>query len=197
MARPIFIVDLEATCWDDRGHYTVDETEIIEIGCVLATPDGTVLDEFCTFVRPVKDPILSDFCTQLTSIRQSDVEKAPTYQEAMHLFDAWIAARPGIWGSWGNYDYREFSSLERRFPSNADFLCMQHVNLKKAWKKTTGHPRCGLHSALAFHDLEFLGTHHRGIDDARNMARLLPFIDYQRIRAGVGALQREDGCKTY
>ena len=32
MARPIFIVDVEATCWEDRGHYTVDQTEIIEIG---------------------------------------------------------------------------------------------------------------------------------------------------------------------
>ena len=192
MARPIFIVDLEATCWENRGHYTVDETEIIEIGCVLARPDGTVLDEFYTFVRPVMDPILSDFCTQLTSINQSDVDQAPIYQEAMHLFDAWIAGRAAIWGSWGNYDYREFASVERRFPSNAAFLNMHHVNLKKAWKKTTCHPHAGLRSALAFHGLEFSGTHHRGIDDARNMARLLPFIDYHKILAGVGALQRDN-----
>ena len=190
MARPIFIVDVEATCWEDRGHYTVDQTEIIEIGCVLATPDGKVLDEFCTFVRPVMDPILSDFCTQLTSINQGDVDKAPSFREAMNLFDFWIAGRQGVWGSWGNYDYRAFASMEQRFLSDATFLSMQHVNLKKAWKKTTGHPRTGLRSALAFHNLEFLGTHHRGIDDARNMARLLPFIDYHKILAGVGALQR-------
>ena len=193
MARPIFIVDVEATCWEDRGHYTIDQTEIIEIGCVLATPDGKVLDEFCTFVRPVMDPILSDFCTQLTSINQSDVDEAPSFREAMHIFDAWIAGRPGVWGSWGNYDFRAFASMEQRFLSDATFLSMQHVNLKKAWKKTTGHPRTGLRSALAFHNLEFLGTPHRGIDDARNMARLLPFVDYHKILAGVGALQRGDG----
>ena len=193
MARPIFIVDVEATCWENRGHYTIDQTEIIEIGCVLATPDGKVLDEFCTFVRPVMDPILSDFCTQLTSINQGEVDEAPSFREAMHIFDAWIAGRPGVWGSWGNYDHRAFASMEQRFLSDATFLGMQHVNLKKAWKKTTGHPRTGLRSALAFHNLEFLGTHHRGIDDARNMARLLPFIDYHRILAGVGALQRGNG----
>ena len=68
MAQPIFIVDLEATCWDDRPQYSVDETEIIEIGCVLATPGGMVLDEFSTFVRPVEEPVLSRFCTRLTSI---------------------------------------------------------------------------------------------------------------------------------
>jgi len=36
--------------------------------------------------------------------------------------------------------------------------------------------RSGLQAALAFHDLAFEGQHHRGIDDARNIARLLPWI---------------------
>lgn len=190
MARPIFVLDLEATCWEDLGAYTVDETEIIEIGCVMATPAGEVLDEFGTFVRPVNDPVLSEFCTQLTSITQQDVDQAPVYQEAMRLLDGWVGHRGGIWGSWGNYDFRQFASMEKRYPSHCEFLKKLHVNLKKSWRQTTRHNRTSLRSALKFHGLDFEGTHHRGIDDARNIARLLPLTDYHKILAGVGALQR-------
>lgn len=39
----------------------------------------------------------------------------------------------------------------------------------------------GLRSALAFHGLEFEGTQHRGIDDALNIVRLVPFIDFDKV----------------
>ncbi|AFP30844.1 hypothetical protein MRBBS_1907 [Marinobacter sp. BSs20148] len=32
--------------------------------------------------------------------------------------------------------------------------------------------------ALEFHGLALEGHHHRGVDDARNMVRLLPFMDW-------------------
>jgi len=34
----------------------------------------------------------------------------------------------------------------------------------------------GLGEAVQLAGLEFTGTHHRGIDDARNIARLLPYV---------------------
>lgn len=190
MARPIFICDLEATCWEDRPAYTVDDMEIIEIGCVLANPDGEVLDEWSTFVKPMREPILSAFCTRLTGITQADVDSAPGYAEAMHALDDWVAGRPGIWGSWGNYDYRQFVAMERRHYSGSQFLNMEHVNLKRPWKKSTGAVKTGLRGALAHHGYDFEGSHHRGIDDARNIARLVPHIDRERLLAAVGALKQ-------
>jgi inhibitor of KinA sporulation pathway (predicted exonuclease) len=54
-----------------------------------------------------------------------------------------------------------------------------HLNLKRLWRRTTGlKKKTGLSSALAFHDLTFEGNHHRGVDDARNIVRLLPFMDW-------------------
>lgn len=194
--RPIFVCDLEATCWDDGRHYTVDDTEIIEIGCVLATPKGDILDEFCSFVRPIKDPVLSEFCKSLTSIRQSDVDSAPTYFQAMKMLDKWVAGRRAIWGSWGNYDFREFMAMERRHLTGSKFLQMQHVNLKRSWKKTTGSRLAGLRNALSYHGLEFQGSHHRGIDDARNITRLLQYIDYDKLLAGLGILNKEQASLT-
>ncbi|MOA69379.1 hypothetical protein D3C78_1975310 [compost metagenome] len=37
-----------------------------------------------------------------------------------------------------------------------------------------GRKRVGLNRALEMSGLTFLGTQHRGLDDARNIARLLP-----------------------
>lgn len=186
-ARPLYIVDLEATCWDDRT-YTVDEMEVIEIGCVLVTQKGVVLDEFSTFVRPKAEPELSEYCTNLTGIRQEDVDRAPTYIEAMCRLDQWMAGRLGIWGSWGNFDHRLFASMEQRCPTNSRFLSMAHVNLKRPWKSSNGTRRTALRAALEYHNLTFVGSPHRGLDDARNIARLMPFVDRHKLLAAVGTL---------
>ena len=61
------ICDLEATCW--AGERRPQRMEIIEIGAVmLASGTRPVLDDFCSFVRPVLAPTLSDFCRELTGI---------------------------------------------------------------------------------------------------------------------------------
>jgi hypothetical protein len=73
------VIDLEATC-DAERPMPRNETEIIEIGALLC--DGQTLcpeAEFQTFVRPVRHPRLTPFCVELTTIRQSDVDGAPTF----------------------------------------------------------------------------------------------------------------------
>jgi inhibitor of KinA sporulation pathway (predicted exonuclease) len=49
------------------------------------------------------------------------------------------------------------------------------MNLKDLFARRVGGRRRGNHNALARVGLTATGTHHRGIDDARNIARLLPF----------------------
>ena len=51
------------------------------------------------------------------------------------------------------------------------YLPGRHMNLKEACKEALG-----LHQAIHIVGLEFSGTHHRGIDDTRNIGRLLPYI---------------------
>jgi inhibitor of KinA sporulation pathway (predicted exonuclease) len=72
-ARTLLVVDLEATCWERRTTpagepQAVHNMEIIELGCALATRDGTLLDSRSFLVRPTRFPQLSEFCTALTSI---------------------------------------------------------------------------------------------------------------------------------
>jgi inhibitor of KinA sporulation pathway (predicted exonuclease) len=197
MSELLVICDLEATCWVDGESPPIDDMEVIEIGCVLCDLAGNISDEFTTFVRPTKFPILSPFCRQLTSIRQTDVDKAPIFVEAMGLLDDWCLKRNAFWASWGNYDRRLLLSQEQRSLSNSLFTKMAHVNLKKAWRRTVkNRSHSGLQAALNFHDIGFEGVPHRAICDAKNAARLLSFthkseIDRQRGQFNEGKLDEE------
>lgn len=182
---PILVVDLEATCWDAstpegeaQGIHTM---EIIEIGCVLTNRLGTVLDARSFIVRPERQPILSEFCSALTHITQAMVDKAPPLKEVIDQMNAWLegAETVALWGSWGNYDLNHLRAQCALDNAESQLLNLPHLNLKKVWRRTTRQrKKTGLAHALAYHQLKFEGQHHRGVDDARNIARLLPFLDW-------------------
>ena len=72
------VIDFEATCEEknpaDYPH------EIIEFPAVLvSTTDRKVVDVFHSFVRPVINPKLSEFCHILTSIEQDTVDAADPF----------------------------------------------------------------------------------------------------------------------
>jgi inhibitor of KinA sporulation pathway (predicted exonuclease) len=169
------VIDLEATC-DQGGRIPRDETEIIEIGAVLV--DAATLapvDAFQTFVRPIRHRQLTPFCTQLTSITQADVDPAPTFPVALQRLTRWMGGRDALFCSWGDYDRDQFGRDARRHGVALPFG-QRHLNLKRAFGERMGEARGpGTGQALRRVGLRFEGTPHRGIDDARNIARLLPF----------------------
>lgn len=177
MPEPAFylVVDLEATC-DDGGRMPREEMEIIEIGAVLVDAATlTPVDRFQTFVRPVRHPRLTPFCTGLTSITQADVDPAPAFPVAMQRLTRWIGGRDALFCSWGDYDRDQFARDARRHGVTLPFGA-RHLNLKRAFGERIGERRGpGTGQALRRVGLRFEGTPHRGIDDACNIARLLPF----------------------
>jgi len=175
--RSLLVVDLEATCSDDDS-VPKHEMEIIEIGAVLVESAGLQpVGEFQSFVRPGLHPRLTGFCTGLTTIRQSDVDAAPRFPEVLKRFATWAwHTGPVLFASWGVYDRHQLRAdcarHGQRYPFGSG-----HLNLKTAFTAAHGlKKKPGLADALAVAGLELRGTHHRGIDDARNTARLLPGI---------------------
>ena len=182
----LLIVDLEATCWEmqrapNGDSQSIHNMEIIEIGCALANRQGEILDTQSFLVRPTRNPVLSDFCTELTGITQEMVDAAPTLPEAIEAMNAWLGDLPDdfIWCSWGNYDRLHLEAQSQMDGGSPVILARHHLNLKRIWRRTTGQKRKnGFAHALPFHGLDFEGHHHRGVDDARNMARVLPYLDW-------------------
>lgn len=168
------IVDVEATCSSDKAIPPY-EMEIIEIGAVMVEVQRlAVVSEFQTFIQPVRHPKLTAFCTELTTITQKDVEAAPRFPEAIKNFKTWLSQYPDyLFCSWGNYDRKQFEQ-DCAFHKVLYPFASSHFNLKEAFSQYWGKTKkYGLGGALKQLGLEFEGTPHRGIDDVRNMARIL------------------------
>ena len=85
----LIVIDYECTCTEGAND-PVDH-EIVEFPAVLIDAQRMcAIDEFRTFVRPVRHDKISAFCTELTGIRQQDVDTAPTFLGALDLFYEWL-----------------------------------------------------------------------------------------------------------
>ena len=163
------IVDLEATSCD-AGSIPSHAMEIIEFGAVaVRVGDGAPLAEFQNSVRPVRHPSLTPFCNRLTSIQQADVDGAPTFLEVVARLRAWLTPfSPYSWCSWGNYDRKQFVQ-ECAFHHVGFPFAGPHRNLKAEFVAARARPKkLGLNEALHALGLPV----HRGIDDARSIARI-------------------------
>ena len=194
----LLVVDLEATCDNREAKPCLvpkEQMETIEIGAVLV--DSQTLEtvgELGIFVRPVRHPVLTEFCKQLTTITQADVDGAPLFPEAVASVERFlrdfqervpresrgVAGRRVLFCSWGDYDKNQLA-LDAAHHGIVVPWAKHHCNVKKRFSEELGLPkRFGMDGALARIGLTLEGTHHRGIDDARNIARLLPWITGRR-----------------
>lgn len=177
----LLIVDLEATCSND-GSVPRHMMETIEIGAVVADTEAfDVIDEISIFVKPTLYPKLTDFCTELTSITQNDVDTGTSFPLAMERLDDFIKACTspndvGVFCSWGAFDkhlfHRDCILHNIEYPFG-----IEHMNLKTALSINQERKKqYGMAKALRICGIPLDGTHHRGIDDAKNMVKMLPFI---------------------
>jgi len=164
------VLDLEATCWEEKN---VQPNEIIEIGAVCIDDDLDIAGEIDLFVKPKVHPELSSFCKKLTTISQKMVDDAPLFPEALKKFQDWIKKFDDdyILCSWGFYDKTQFKNdcqlhnLDTRWLKN-------HISLKHQYADIKGIKGVGMPAALKMEGLTMEGTHHRGIDDAKNIAKI-------------------------
>lgn len=174
MATKSVIVDVEATCCERGGEFPREEMEIIEIGAVAVdAATGAVESEFQAFVRPVRNPVLTDFCRRLTGITQEQVDSADDYPTVIKRFREWLAGIGDYdFCSWGFYDKNQFAQDSAFHGVNYPFNG-PHRNVKHEFAAATGaSKKLGVGDALRRLDLDFEGSPHRGIDDARNIARI-------------------------
>ncbi len=167
----ILVIDVEATCWEDRKPPDQSH-EIIEIGIV--TVDVTRLQresKRSIIIKPQKS-VVSAFCTQLTTLTQADVDHGTSLKEACAILRDEYQARDRVWASWGDYD-RE--ALMREWSQKGvDYPLGFHLNAKTLYALAIGVTReRGMSNALRRLNLPLEGTHHRGADDAWNIAGIL------------------------
>lgn len=172
----IVVVDVEATCWEGKNPEGM-ENDIIEIGiCLLDVHTGEIEDNRGILVKPDRSDI-SAFCTQLTTITPEMIaENGISFKEALAILKKDFSAPSRAWASFGAYDLKQFqrqcTALGVGYPFGPS-----HINVKTlfALKNKLGH-ETGMDGALKFLEIPLEGTHHRGIDDAKNIAKILRHI---------------------
>lgn len=175
--KPQILFDLEATCWNDNDKTRI--SEIIEIGAV----NFDTLSEFDVFIKPTINPILSEFCTNLTSIQQADVDNGVDFVTGLNMFQDWIGTEDCELISWGSYDKKQilFECEHKNIQNNITKLLDNHVNLRLAFQDKFGlsrKKRVSMKKALSKIKEPFVGTKHRAIDDAKNMISIIKSLFY-------------------
>lgn len=161
------VIDLEATCWRDK---TEGNSEIIEIGLAVVKDRKIIWNEGI-IVKP-ENSTVSPFCTQLTSLTQADVDKGISLKEACHKLETVYNSKSLPWVSYGMYDFNKLTYECR--DKKIDYpMHGTHINIKsKAINKFNLVDRKGLSEACYTAGIRFEGRHHRGVDDAYNIAKL-------------------------
>ena len=168
----ILVVDVEATCWE--GEPPGDqEPEIIEIGlCLLDVRSCARGENHSILVSPQRSTI-SNYCTKLTTLTQDEVGSGLSFSEACLLLRESFDSRERLWASYGDYDRKQFKrdclALGVDYPFGSG-----HINVKSLFAIVNSLPsEIGLAEAMKYLGFPLEGTHHRGADDAWNIARIL------------------------
>jgi len=168
----ILVIDIEATCWEGQPPPR-QESEIIEIGiCVLDIRSRRRVEKRSILVRAERSRV-SPFCTKLTTLTQEEVDTGITFREACRILKKEYVSKKRVWASYGDYDRRKFERQcavrEMSYPFGPT-----HINVKNLFAlKYRLQREAGMAQALKAAGLPLEGVHHRGGDDAWNIANLL------------------------
>ncbi len=178
------VLDFEATCERDAR---ITPQEIIEFPSVLIDLESLeTLDEFSSYVRPHHIPELTEFCTELTGITQADVDSAPPFREVLAAHEAWLDAHEltsenALFVTCGDWDMNSMfpAQLEVADPPIWQMrpIYGEWLNIKEMFRRVLLRRKGpGMMRMMRELGLEPQGRHHSGIDDTRNIARILTHL---------------------
>lgn len=172
--KTILVVDVEATCWEKLppNKFPSTRNEIIEIGITEIDIASKTLGESHSILVIPPTTEISDFCTKLTTITPELIQREGIpFREAIELLVSKFKSNRNIFASWGDYDRRSFEK-------NCDWnkvpypFANLHLNVKTLFAAKFGYnggqEKCGQDLGIKME-----GTAHRGIDDSRNIAKIL------------------------
>ena len=169
---------------ENREARAVVLSEIIQIGAVKLDSNYQLTDRFSLNVRPELNQIMPHI-TNLTGIRQEDVDDAPLLKEAIDIFARWIEEGAEKEGrkiriyAWSNSDWRQFSG-ECRLKGLGIPPCFNRwMDFQRVYTRLMGLSRrspLSLTNALGASEGTFSGSQHSAVADAENSASLLTLV---------------------
>ena len=172
--RKILVIDIEATCWENLppNKFPQARNEIIEIGITPIDIKTKTIEESRSIMVIPPTTEVSEFCTKLTTITQEQLDReAIPFRDAIDILTNEYKSHRQVFASWGDYDRRSFEK-------NCDWnkvpypFANMHLNVKTLFAATYGY-NGGQASCGADLGIHMEGVAHRGVDDSRNIAKIL------------------------
>lgn len=158
---------------------------------LIATETGRILSEFHEYVQPIECGQISEFCTRLTGITQTQCDSAAPLRTVLAQFNEWLrrvaaehrltlpksSAKNKLGNtvllSWSDWDFGVCLANEcsRKGIQKAAYFD-QWCDLRAVYKEFQQYRPKNFSDALQNVGMEFIGRPHCGRDDARMTARL-------------------------
>lgn len=172
----IAVIDFEATCFEKSPEH-----EIIEFPTVIIdVKTRQQIDSIQLFVKPVKTPILSDFCKNLTGITQEQVDSGLSLLDAIDTHKKFMSKYPNSRiVTCGNWDFSIMFPMDCKAKNiQVDKMYTKWINLKNVFDqlykdKIYKQKSHGMMGMLKFLGIEHIGRHHSGLDDCINIANIV------------------------
>ncbi|KAM8777569.1 ERI1 exoribonuclease 2 [Rhynchonycteris naso] len=184
----LIVIDFESTCWNDGKHHLTQEI------ILLNTSTGEIESEFHAYVQPQEHPVLSEFCMELTGIKQAQVDEGVPLKICLSQFCKWIQkiqqqkkiifatgvsdlSTSGVklcaFVTWSDWDLGVCLEYEcKRKQLLKPVFLTTWIDLRVTYKNFYKRKPKGLRGALQEVGIEFSGREHSGLDDSRNTALL-------------------------
>jgi len=183
-----------------KGESSINSPSVVKRPCVLVdttSRPARIVSEFQRYVLPIHNPVLSEFCTDLTGITQATIDRwGVSLHDVLSFFESWLVSNKVIkdtevenraWCSardnlnpfviitWSDADLG--STLARQSRSTGIDRrpwFNKWINLRLAYRSVYQRPARGLQRCVdAIPGLKFIGRPHSAIVDARNTAQIV------------------------
>jgi inhibitor of KinA sporulation pathway (predicted exonuclease) len=176
----LIVVDFEANCDNPVDPYPQEITEFPALPINLSNNEieyKKVFHHYCKI-----DKKLTAFATKLTKITQDTLNKSLPFKEVLKLFDKWLHENKFIDDkgntnfllvTCGDWDFKTAFVNQCKYSNiKVPKYTKEWCNMKDVFRHKYNVRRVSMLSLLDYFNLELDGTHHSGIDDTKNIAKI-------------------------
>lgn len=197
----VVVLDFEAQC-DEKTQLKVQE--IIEMpSIILDLSSRQIIDTFHTYVKPEVHAQLFPFCTELTGITQVQVDAGIPLEKALLELDQFLVKhglvdqdgkKKSRWAfaTCGDWDLRQCLKGEAVYKKiDVKPYMREWVNIKDFFPFPSyfGAKKPGMATMLELLNMKLEGKHHSGIDDSKNLVRIVQALLRQGVQISTSLIK--------
>ncbi|GHH97664.1 3'-5' exonuclease KapD [Neobacillus kokaensis] len=175
--RQYLFIDFEFSMPERNVRVKDFFAEIIEVG-IVAVVDDQIVEQFSSYVTPLKFPKLSERCKSFLHITQQQVDSGLSFYDFIRKLEEFNKSNlETTIVTWGNMDMKvlRHNCLKAgvKFPFQA-----AELDLSMEYKRFFGDQnQTGLWKAVQEYGKEGTGRHHRALDDALTTYNIFKLVE--------------------